>query len=50
MENGFRKRWDVKAVPQLVRYQRGDGGVREVGRLVEGEVVDEGRLRAFVNA
>ncbi|KAJ4331020.1 hypothetical protein N0V95_009959 [Ascochyta clinopodiicola] len=41
--------WDVKAVPQLVRYQRVDGEVKETGRLVEAEVVDEKKFLGLVS-
>ncbi|KAF2624591.1 hypothetical protein BU25DRAFT_155932 [Macroventuria anomochaeta] len=49
MENVYRKKWDVKAVPQLVRYQRVDGEVKATGKLVENEVNDDGKLLAFVS-
>lgn len=48
--NVYRKHWDVRAVPQLVRYQRVEGEVKAVGRLVEGEIIDEVKLLDFVSA
>lgn len=50
LENVYRKKWDVKAVPQLVRYQRVGGVVKETGRLVENEVNDDAKLQKFVAA
>ncbi|KZM24145.1 uncharacterized protein EKO05_0010799 [Ascochyta rabiei] len=47
--NVYRTKWHVKAVPQLVRYQRVDGEVKETGRLVEAEVVDENKLLGLVS-
>lgn len=46
----YRKKWEVKAVPQLVRYSRVDGQVRETGKLVENEVNDDEKLLDFVSA
>ncbi|KAJ4983984.1 hypothetical protein SVAN01_10539 [Stagonosporopsis vannaccii] len=50
LENVYRKKWDVKAVPQLVRYQRIDGEVKATGKLVENEVNDDMKLQGFVAA
>jgi hypothetical protein len=36
-------------VPTLARYQRLDGEVRETGRLVEDEILDEDKLYNLVN-
>ncbi|KAF9697601.1 hypothetical protein EKO04_004274 [Ascochyta lentis] len=49
LENVYRTKWDVKAVPQLVRYQRVDEEVKETGRLVEAEVIDEKKLLTLVS-
>lgn len=46
--NVYRTKWGVKAVPQLVRYQRVEGEVRTTGQLVENEVNDDTRLLDFV--
>ncbi|KAF1925900.1 uncharacterized protein M421DRAFT_423186 [Didymella exigua CBS 183.55] len=48
--NVYRTKWEVKAVPQLVRYQRVDGEIRATGKLVEDEVNDDKKLGEFVNA
>ncbi|KAJ8115377.1 hypothetical protein OPT61_g2973 [Boeremia exigua] len=50
LENVYRTKWDVKALPQLVRFQRVGGEVRETGRLVENEVNDDAKLLDFVTA
>ncbi|KAI9147241.1 Thioredoxin domain-containing protein C21C3.12c [Paramyrothecium foliicola] len=47
--NVFRTKWNVNNVPSLVRYERADGQVKETGRLVEDEILDEQRLKAFLN-
>jgi hypothetical protein len=47
----YRTKWGVKAVPQLVRYQRVDGEIKVTGRLVEDEeFAAEEKVVAFVNA
>jgi hypothetical protein len=43
-----RTKWNVNAVPTLVRYQRIDGEVKETGRLVEGELLDQKKLKELV--
>ncbi|KAF2998630.1 hypothetical protein E8E13_007430 [Curvularia kusanoi] len=48
--NVYRTQWGVKAVPQLVKFQRIGGEVKVVGQLVENEVLDEEKLGAFVSA
>ncbi|KAH8763093.1 hypothetical protein F5883DRAFT_498583 [Diaporthe sp. PMI_573] len=47
--NVFRTIWNVHNVPTLVRYERVDGEVKETGRLVEGEILDKGRLKGLVD-
>ncbi|KAH8732227.1 hypothetical protein GQ44DRAFT_602528 [Phaeosphaeriaceae sp. PMI808] len=42
--NQFRICWNINCVPALVRYERVGGEVKEVGRLVEGELLDEKRI------
>lgn len=44
----FRTTWNVHNVPTLVRYQRVDDEVKETGRLVEGEILDHGRLKGLI--
>ncbi|CCF35454.1 hypothetical protein CH063_01310 [Colletotrichum higginsianum] len=46
--NVFRTKWNVHNVPTLVRYQRLGGEVRETGRLVEAEILDERRLKELI--
>lgn len=46
----YRKQWGVKALPQLVRYQRVGGEVKATGELVENEVNDDEKLAKFVGA
>ncbi|KAF1351511.1 hypothetical protein EJ07DRAFT_138035 [Lizonia empirigonia] len=48
--NVCRTVWGVRAVPTVVGFRRVGGAAREVGRLVEGECADEGKVRAFVAA
>ena len=44
-DNYFRvSEWRIPNVPTLARYERVDGVVKEVGRLVEEEVLDKERL------
>ncbi|KAL3457688.1 hypothetical protein BJX64DRAFT_268458 [Aspergillus heterothallicus] len=47
--NVFRTKWNLTAVPTLIRYESADGVVEEVGRLVEGQLLDRARLSAFVS-
>ncbi|KAF1949184.1 DUF953 domain protein [Byssothecium circinans] len=47
--NVFRTKWNVQAIPALVRYERKvDGAVGDVGRLVEGELLDQSRIEGFI--
>ncbi|KAL4861052.1 hypothetical protein BDV12DRAFT_180813 [Aspergillus spectabilis] len=48
LSNVYRTKWNVNNVPTLVRFERVDGTVREVGRLVEVEILDRKKLRSFV--
>ena len=50
VKNVCRTKWNVKAVPTLVRYQRVEGNVKETGRLVEGELLDQEKLKIFTGA
>jgi hypothetical protein len=40
--------WGISAIPTLVRYQSVAGEVVVTGRLVEGEILEEGRLAGFL--
>ncbi|ORY55844.1 DUF953 domain protein [Pseudomassariella vexata] len=46
--NEFRNTWNISNVPTLVRFERMDGQVKETGRLVEGEILDDKKLKAFI--
>ncbi|KAL2865262.1 thioredoxin-like protein [Aspergillus lucknowensis] len=48
LSNVYRTKWNVSSVPTLVRYERVDETVKEVGRLVEGEIMDRARLLQFI--
>lgn len=48
LSNVYRTKWNVNAVPSLVRYELVDGSVKETGRLVEAQILDRGRLSKFV--
>lgn len=47
-QNVYRTTWSTKNIPALVRYQQVNGEVTETGRLVEGEILNKERLRAFI--
>lgn len=49
LENVYRTKWGVKAVPHLIRYQRVEGEVRATGQLVENEVNNDIKLLDFVS-
>lgn len=49
LDNVFRMKWEIKAIPTMIRYRRVDGRVKEMGRLVEGELVDEKKYDEFVS-
>lgn len=48
-ENKYRKIWNVNNVPTIVRYSFVDGEVKETGRLLEGELLQEKRLSALIS-
>ncbi|CAN8101433.1 unnamed protein product [Discula destructiva] len=48
-KNKYRTVWNVHNVPTLVKYSFMDGEIQETGRLVEGDVLGEKRLRQFIN-
>ncbi|KAL1587145.1 hypothetical protein WHR41_04464 [Cladosporium halotolerans] len=43
--NVFRIKWNINSVPTLARYEKVGGKMQEVGRLVEGEILDDVRLQ-----
>jgi hypothetical protein len=47
--NVFRTVWNVHNVPALLRFEHTSDGVKEVGRLIEGEILDEQRLNSLVS-
>ncbi|KAF9876578.1 duf953 domain protein [Colletotrichum karsti] len=47
--NVYRTKWDVHNVPTIVRYQRVNGQIKETGRLVEGDILDNQRLQSLLN-
>ncbi|KAK1488367.1 hypothetical protein CABS01_01997 [Colletotrichum abscissum] len=46
--NVFRTKWNVNNVPTIVRFELSDGELKETARLVEGEILDEKRLRGLI--
>lgn len=48
-QNFARVDWNVQSVPTLVRFEDVDGKVRETGRLVEGEILDEKKLKGLLS-
>jgi hypothetical protein len=40
--------WKVNNVPAVVRFVKTSEGVKEVGRLIEDEILDEQRLASLV--
>lgn len=46
--NIFRTKWNVNNIPTIVRFERADGQVKETGRLVEAEILDEKKLGEFI--
>lgn len=47
--NVYRTVWKVNNVPALLRFEKTSEGVKEVGRLIEGEILDEQRLISLVS-
>ena len=47
-KNVFRTKWNVHNVPALVKYERVGNQVKEVGRLIEGEILDSSKLQKLV--
>ncbi|KAI5365368.1 putative Thioredoxin domain-containing protein [Septoria linicola] len=48
-KNVFRTKWNVHNVPTLVRYEKLGSDAKEVGRLIEGEILDESRLQELIS-
>jgi hypothetical protein len=47
-KNAFRTEWRVDNVPALLRFEKTSEGVKEVGRLIEGEILDQERLEKLL--
>jgi hypothetical protein len=45
----FRTVWKVHIVPAVLRFEKSSEGIKEVGRLIEGEILDEERLTSLVS-
>lgn len=48
-KNVFRTEWRVNNVPALLRFEKTSEGVNEVGRLIEGEILDQERLEKLLS-
>ncbi|KAI0124187.1 thioredoxin domain-containing protein C21C3.12c [Xylariales sp. AK1849] len=48
LDNQWRTRWDVKAVPTLARYTRVDDGLTQIA-LLEEDCKDEEKVRDFMS-
>lgn len=48
--NAFRTNWKVTGVPNLVRYERVDGKVQDVGRITEVEILDKEQFEKFIKS
>ncbi|KAE8392902.1 hypothetical protein BDV23DRAFT_150156 [Aspergillus alliaceus] len=48
LQNVYRTTWKIPCIPALVRYERVNGETVETGKLVEGEILDEQKLREFI--
>ena len=46
--NVFRTQWGISNIPAIVRFEQVDGRVAETGRLTEGGILDEQKLRALL--
>jgi hypothetical protein len=47
-DSTYRTKWTIHFVPTLIRFERVGGELKETGRLVEGEVLDEKKFRDLV--
>lgn len=48
LSNVSRTTWDIRNVPTLVLYERVDDEVKEAIRLIECEILDQGKLTTFI--
>lgn len=48
--NTYRTDWKVGGVPTLVRYERVDGKVKDVGRITEVEILDQAQFGNFIKS
>ena len=48
-KNAYRTEWKVFNVPALLRFEKTSEGVKEVGRLIEGEILDQERLEKLLS-
>ncbi|QKX61770.1 uncharacterized protein TRUGW13939_08926 [Talaromyces rugulosus] len=48
--NIYRTDWKVSGVPTLVRYERVDGRVKDVGRISEVEILDKKQFSTFIKS
>ncbi|CRG89212.1 hypothetical protein PISL3812_06248 [Talaromyces islandicus] len=48
--NTYRTDWKVSGVPTLVRYERVDGKVKDVGRITEVEILDQEQFKNFIKS
>lgn len=48
-KNVYRTEWKVNNTPALLRFEKTGEGVKEVGRLIEGEILDRERLERFLD-
>ncbi|KAF2208194.1 hypothetical protein CERZMDRAFT_62239 [Cercospora zeae-maydis SCOH1-5] len=46
--NVFRTKWNVHNVPTLVKYENLGGEIKETGRLVEREILDDTKLQKLL--
>ncbi|KAK4507113.1 hypothetical protein PRZ48_000847 [Zasmidium cellare] len=47
-KNVYRTKWNVHNVPALVRFEKVGNAMKEVGRLTEGEILDQERLHELL--
>jgi hypothetical protein len=48
-KNAYRTEWKVFNTPALLRFEKTSEGVKEVGRLIEGEILDQERLEKLLS-
>lgn len=47
-KNVFRTKWNVSNVPTLVQFEKTVDGVKETGRLIERDILDQERLQGLL--